>query len=45
MKFGVRNLHLMVLRKCEFHDNWLWEGLTLLMGINEITCVHVLGIV
>jgi hypothetical protein len=34
VRFGVRNLHFMVLRKCEFRGNWLWDGLTLLMAIN-----------
>jgi hypothetical protein len=42
MKFGVRKAALNGVKKCEFHDNWLWESLTLLIGINEITCMHVL---
>ena len=41
VKFGIRDLHIILLNISEFCDNQHREGLTFLMGINEITCTHV----
>jgi hypothetical protein len=41
MGFGIRDLHLMLLRICEFSANWHRQGRTFLIGVNEITFTSV----
>lgn len=40
VKFGVRDLHLILLRICEFRKNRLEECCTFLVGVNEISYIY-----
>jgi hypothetical protein len=40
MKFGTRNLYIMLLSVCEFRQNRRREGCTLPVGVNKITFKH-----
>lgn len=40
MKFGVRDLNIMLFNISEFHEKGCKKSHTLLMGVNEITFTH-----
>ena len=41
VKFGITNLHIMMLSICEFRENRCREGRKFFMDLNEITFAHV----
>jgi hypothetical protein len=41
MKFGMKDMHKVLLSICKFHENWPKEGRTFLMGVNKIICMLV----
>jgi len=41
MKLDIRDLHIMLLSICDFHENWYREGSNFLVGVNEITVMYV----